>query len=169
MITTAAPAWLRRSDQAVTWARTMLQPRRAVVIDCETTDLPGGVCEVAVVDTTGRVLLNCLVNPGRPISPEAQRVHNISDRMVPALQASPRFSRRSSVSRPAGGSWRITRRLTGNAYWRTRNDTAEIPSTSTIPTRGVASCGQGQHGSAHRTTSIRSVLRTEPSAMQSRL
>ena len=36
-------AWLRRSDQAVTWARTMLQPRRAVVIDCETTDLPGGV------------------------------------------------------------------------------------------------------------------------------
>ena len=38
-----APAWLRRSDQAVTWARTMLTPRRAVVIDCETTDLPGGV------------------------------------------------------------------------------------------------------------------------------
>ena len=43
MITTTAPAWLRRSDQAVTWARTMLTPRRAVVIDCETTDLPGGV------------------------------------------------------------------------------------------------------------------------------
>ena len=44
MITTAAaPAWLRRSDQAVHWARTMLTPRRAVVIDCETTDLPGGV------------------------------------------------------------------------------------------------------------------------------
>jgi len=43
MITTAAPARLRRSDQAVTWARTMLTPRRAVGIDCETTDLPGGV------------------------------------------------------------------------------------------------------------------------------
>ena len=44
MITTAdAPGWLRRSDQAVTWARTMLTPRRAVVIDCETPDLPGGV------------------------------------------------------------------------------------------------------------------------------
>ena len=41
--TTDAPAWLRRSDQAVHWARTMLTPRRAVVIDCETTDLPGGV------------------------------------------------------------------------------------------------------------------------------
>jgi hypothetical protein len=31
MITTAAPAWLRRSDQALTLARTMLTPRRAVV------------------------------------------------------------------------------------------------------------------------------------------
>ena len=43
MITTDAPAWLRRSDQAVTWARTMLTPHRAAAIDCETTDLPGGV------------------------------------------------------------------------------------------------------------------------------
>ena len=43
MITTAAPAWLRRSDRAVTWARHMLHRDRAVVIDCETTDLPGDV------------------------------------------------------------------------------------------------------------------------------
>jgi hypothetical protein len=44
MITTApAPPWLRRSDQAVSWARTMLTPGRAVVIDCETTDLPGAL------------------------------------------------------------------------------------------------------------------------------
>ena len=44
MFTTAdAPPWLRRSDQAVTWARTMLQPGRAVVLDCETTDLPGAI------------------------------------------------------------------------------------------------------------------------------
>ena len=41
--TTDAPPWLRRSDQAVTWARTMLTPGRAVVIDCETTDLPGAL------------------------------------------------------------------------------------------------------------------------------
>ena len=41
--TTEAPAWLRHSDQAVTWARTMLSPHRAVVIDCETTDLPGAI------------------------------------------------------------------------------------------------------------------------------
>jgi len=41
--TAAAPSWLRRSDQAVTWARNMLQSHRAVVIDCETTDLPGAI------------------------------------------------------------------------------------------------------------------------------
>ena len=55
MITTDAPAWLRRSDQAVTWARTMLTPRGAVVIDCETTDLPGGV----TVDVGYQNLRNC--------------------------------------------------------------------------------------------------------------
>ena len=44
MITTAdALTWLRRSDQAITWARAMLSPHRAVVIDCETTDLPGAI------------------------------------------------------------------------------------------------------------------------------
>ena len=43
MTTTTAPPWLRRSDQAVSWARTMLQPHYAVVIDCETTDLPGAI------------------------------------------------------------------------------------------------------------------------------
>ena len=33
LTTAAAPPWLRRSDQATTWARTMLQPHRAVVIE----------------------------------------------------------------------------------------------------------------------------------------
>jgi hypothetical protein len=54
MITTAdALAWLRRSDQAVSWARHMLQRGRAVVIDCETTDLPGGVTGTTVIRTCG--------------------------------------------------------------------------------------------------------------------
>jgi hypothetical protein len=37
------PPGFRRSDQAVHWARTILQRGRSVVIDCETTGLPGGV------------------------------------------------------------------------------------------------------------------------------
>ena len=80
--TTTAPTWLRRSDQAVTWARTMLQPHSAVVIDCETTDLPGALCEIAVVDTSGQILLSTLINPCLPIDPDATRVHNITDKMV---------------------------------------------------------------------------------------
>ena len=43
MMTTTAPPWLRRSDQAVTWARNMLRPHTAVIIDTETTDLPGAI------------------------------------------------------------------------------------------------------------------------------
>jgi hypothetical protein len=59
--TTTAPPWLRRSDQAVTWARSMLSPHRAVVIDCETTDLPGAL--------TGRKCYQNLRNwpPTRPV------------------------------------------------------------------------------------------------------
>ena len=72
MITTAAPAWLRRSDQAVTWARTMLTPRHAVVIDWETTDLPAGVTEGDVVDISGRILLNSL-KPGSSSSVAVDR------------------------------------------------------------------------------------------------
>ena len=30
-------------DLVVSWARTMLSPHTAVVIDCETTDLPGAL------------------------------------------------------------------------------------------------------------------------------
>ena len=50
MITTDAPAC---SEQAVTRARTMLQPRRAIVIDCESTDLPGGTTGNVGVRTCG--------------------------------------------------------------------------------------------------------------------
>ncbi len=40
--TTTAPPWLHRSDQALTWARTMLTPHRAVIIDIETQQIAGG-------------------------------------------------------------------------------------------------------------------------------
>ncbi|MEU7822941.1 3'-5' exonuclease [Catellatospora sp. NPDC049133] len=69
--------------RTVHWARRMLQPGTAVVLDVETTDLDGSVCEIAIIDAaTGSTLLDTLVNPGRPISPEAQWVHGISDQDV---------------------------------------------------------------------------------------
>lgn len=66
---------------AIRWARAMLEPDTAVILDTETTDLFGAVVEIAVVDaSTGRILLDTLVNPGpdQPIQPGAQAVHGIT-------------------------------------------------------------------------------------------
>jgi hypothetical protein len=62
MITTDVPAWLRRSDQAVTWARTMLPPprRRHRLRDNRSAGGRYGGC---LVDISGRILLNSL-KPG---------------------------------------------------------------------------------------------------------
>lgn len=70
---------------AVRFARAMLEPGRAVILDTETTDLHGAVCEIAVIDAaTGGTLLDTLVNPGVPIQPGAHAVHGISDSEVTA-------------------------------------------------------------------------------------
>ena len=116
MITTDdPPAWLRRSNKAVHWARTMLTPRRAVVIDCETTDLPGAVCEVAAVDTSGRVLLNSVVQAFQPITRAARRVHNITEEMVVAAPTFPDLF--DDILRVTAGRrwWPATQHSTGSA------------------------------------------------------
>lgn len=70
---------------AVRFARAMLEPGRAVVLDTETTDLHGAICEIAVIDAcTGKTLLDTLVNPGVPIQPDAYAVHGITDSEVTA-------------------------------------------------------------------------------------
>ena len=59
MITTGeAPPWLRRSDQAVTWARTMLTPRRAAP---SSSTARQQICRAALLVTTviRRVRLCC--------------------------------------------------------------------------------------------------------------
>lgn len=62
----------------------MLTPGAAVLLDTETTDLDGAMCEVAVLDTNGTVLLNTLVYSGIPISAAAAAVHGITDRDLAA-------------------------------------------------------------------------------------
>lgn len=59
-------------------AATRLLHSDAVIVDVETTDLDGRVCEIAVIDTAGRVLLDTLVNPGCPITAAAGAVHGIT-------------------------------------------------------------------------------------------
>ncbi|RSN60685.1 hypothetical protein DMH01_15495 [Amycolatopsis sp. WAC 04182] len=67
-----------------------LRPRHArthaaVILDTETTDLHGAICEIAVIDAcTGKTLLDTLVNPGVPIQPGAFAVHGITDSEVTA-------------------------------------------------------------------------------------
>lgn len=65
-----------------------------MIIDVETTGILSNdpeteICQVSVIDTAGRPLLSMLVNPGRPIPLEAQKIHGIDDR---AVIASPRFT-----------------------------------------------------------------------------
>lgn len=70
---------------AIRFARTMLEPGRAVILDTETTDLHGAICEIAVIDAcTGKTLLDTLVNPGVPIEPGAFEIHGITDSEVTA-------------------------------------------------------------------------------------
>lgn len=70
---------------AIRFARRALEPGCAVIVDTETTDLFGRVCEIAIIDAaSGRVLLDTLVNPQCPIEQAAFAVHGISDADVTA-------------------------------------------------------------------------------------
>ncbi len=65
---------------AVNWARAMLEPGAAVILDTETTTLHGAIVEIAVIDAcTGKPLLNTLVRADQPIEPEAHAIHGIAD------------------------------------------------------------------------------------------
>lgn len=80
---------LKAAQTARAWLNTLGLP--AVFLDTETTGLGNHdeVCSVAVVDGEGKVLLESLVKPGRPILPDATEIHGITDAMVehaPALE-----------------------------------------------------------------------------------
>lgn len=88
MTTVAAPAphpWARAARR---WRErataTAALYSRSVILDVETTDLYGRICEIAVIDTRGQVLLDTLVNPEAPIAAPAAAVHGITDHDVAA-------------------------------------------------------------------------------------
>ncbi|WP_197697277.1 exonuclease domain-containing protein [Streptomyces sp. 3214.6] len=79
---TLCPAW----GEVPRIARELLQPDAAVILDTETTDLPGQTVEIAVIDAaTGKKLMDTLVKPTEPISDGARWVHGITDEMVADL------------------------------------------------------------------------------------
>jgi hypothetical protein len=63
-------------EAATRFARSVLAPGRAIIVDTETVSMGGPICEIAAVDAhTGVPLLDTLVNPRCPITPAAQAVH----------------------------------------------------------------------------------------------
>ena len=55
-----------------------------IFLDTETTGLDkyAEICEIAILDATGHILMDTLIRPLTPISQEASAVHGITDTMV---------------------------------------------------------------------------------------
>lgn len=70
--------------RAIAWAQAIVANRSVVFADTETTGLgpEAEICDIAIIDIAGRILLNSLVCPLRSIPPEATAVHGITERMV---------------------------------------------------------------------------------------
>lgn len=68
-------------DNAIVIAREW-RARDPLFLDTETTGLEGQVCEIAIVDLSGKVLLDTLVKPRWEMEDEARWVHGITDEML---------------------------------------------------------------------------------------
>ncbi|HDG4082628.1 TPA: 3'-5' exonuclease [Staphylococcus aureus] len=58
--------------------------RNCLILDTETTGLGDNaeIVEIAIIDASGKALLNTLVRPSKPIPAEATAIHGINDEMV---------------------------------------------------------------------------------------
>lgn len=66
------------------WHYDMPKPKPKAFLDTETTGLDdhAKICEIAIVDEHGEILLNTVVNPQIPIPIEASAIHSITDAVV---------------------------------------------------------------------------------------
>jgi DNA polymerase-3 subunit epsilon len=62
----------------------MIRDAHPIFLDTETTGLgdDAEICDIAVVDSDGQVILNTLVHPLVPIPPEVTAIHGITNEMV---------------------------------------------------------------------------------------
>lgn len=70
--------------EAAEWARLLLDSKDFVILDTETTglDSTAQIVQIAVTDHEGIPLMDTLICPTVPISPDATRIHGITDEMV---------------------------------------------------------------------------------------
>lgn len=64
---------------AVQWARDTLSNPQTVILDTETTDIYGYICEIAAINVLGEIIVSTIVDPRAPISDGAFMVHGISN------------------------------------------------------------------------------------------
>lgn len=69
-------------NEAIQWARNVLEEKTALIIDTETTGLEDNdeIIQIAIIDTRGHVLLDTFVKPTKEISPKACAVHGIEEK-----------------------------------------------------------------------------------------
>lgn len=70
----------REVDDAILWARRLLSNPAVLILDTETTNLHGYVCEIGIIRIDGSVVYEALINPQATI--EATHIHGISQAMV---------------------------------------------------------------------------------------
>ena len=93
----AQSRWETEREAIREWARAIAFDAHVVFLDTETTgiDSSAEICDIAVLTSDGRVLLDTLVRPRRPIPADASRIHGIYDHHVATAhsweQVYPRF------------------------------------------------------------------------------
>lgn len=76
---TVTPTRAKEVDDTILWARRMLASD-ALILDTETTDLHGYICEIGIIRMDGSIVFEALINPQTPIL--ASHIHGITDAMV---------------------------------------------------------------------------------------
>ena len=76
-----------RKAEVETWAKERLADPNTLIVDVETTGLltkdpKTEIVSISLINTKGQVVLGALVDPGRPIPMEAQKIHGIENRDV---------------------------------------------------------------------------------------